>query len=152
LICDSSLLIFVLYKTDEIMAGINKVILIGNLGKDPEIRHLEGGASVANFSIATTEAHKDKNGNRVEHTEWHNIAVWRGLADIAEKYLKKGMTIYLEGKLRTRSWDDKDGNKRYTTEIIGDTFTILSKKENSQSPSSDDHSSSIPKTGDDLPF
>lgn len=133
------------------MAGVNKVILVGNLGKDPEVRHLEGGTSNAKFPIATTETFKDKAGNRQEQTEWHNIVVWRGLADIAEKYLKKGMTIYLEGKLRTRSWDDKDGNKRYTTEIVADTFTILSKKENSNS-GHEDHGSSLPKTGDDLPF
>lgn len=132
------------------MAGVNKVILVGNLGKDPEVRHLEGGASVANFPVATTESYKDKSGNRTEQTEWHNIVVWRGLADVAEKYLKKGMTIYLEGKIRTRSWDDKEGIKRYTTEIVADTFTILSKKENSQSP--EDHGTSLPKTGDDLPF
>ena len=134
------------------MAGVNKVILVGNLGKDPEIRHLEGGAAVANFTLATSETYKDKTGARQESTEWHNIAVWRGLAEIAEKYLKKGMTIYIEGKLRTRSWDDKDGHKRYTTEIVGDTFTILSKKENNSSGATDDGSQSGPKVGDDLPF
>lgn len=130
------------------MAGVNKVILVGNLGKDPEVRHLEGGAVVANFTIATSETYKDKSGQRIEQTEWHNIVVWRGLAEIAEKYLKKGMTIYIEGKLRSRTWDDKDGNKRYTTEIVGDTFTILSKKENGSS--STPHAG--PKPGDDLPF
>lgn len=135
------------------MAGVNKVILVGNLGKDPEVRHLEGGAAVANFTLATTEVYKDKTGTRQEQTEWHNIVVWRGLAEVAEKYLKKGMTIYVEGKLRTRSWDDKEGNKRYTTEIVGDTFTILSKKENSNtSGNANDSLSSGPKTGDDLPF
>lgn len=108
--------------------GVNKVILIGNLGKDPEVRHLDGGATVANFPIATTETYKDSSGNRKEQTEWHNIVLWRSLAEVAEKYLKKGTQIYLEGKLRTRSWDDKDGNKRYTTEVVGETFTILSKK------------------------
>lgn len=133
------------------MAGVNKVILVGNLGKDPEVRHLEGGAAVANFPLATSESYKDKSGQRVEQTEWHNIVVWRGLAEVAEKYLKKGMTIYLEGKLRTRSWDDKEGHKRYTTEIVGDTFTILSKKEN-HSPGNEDAGSGIGKTGDDLPF
>jgi len=133
------------------MAGVNKVILVGNLGKDPEVRHLEGGASVANFTLATTEAYKDKSGNRTEQTEWHNIVVWRGLAEVAEKYLKKGMTIYIEGKLRTRSWDDKDGHKRYTTEIVADTFTILSKKENNQQQN-EGHNPQLPKTGDDLPF
>ncbi|MBA3971293.1 MAG: single-stranded DNA-binding protein [Bacteroidetes bacterium] len=117
------------------MAGVNKVILVGNLGKDPEVRHLEGGTAVANFTMATTEVYKDKTGARQEQTEWHDIVVWRGLAEIAEKYLKKGMTIYIEGKLRKRSWDDKEGQKRYTTEIVGDTFTILSKKENTSSVS-----------------
>lgn len=107
------------------MAGVNKVILVGNLGKDPEVRYLEGGAAVANFSLATTETYKDRTGRRVEQTEWHNIVVWRGLAEIAEKYLKKGMQVYIEGKLRTRSWDDKDGNKRYTTEIVADNMTML---------------------------
>ncbi|MCW3083265.1 MAG: single-stranded DNA-binding protein [Bacteroidetes bacterium] len=135
------------------MAGINKVILVGNLGKDPEVRHLEGGASVANFTLATTESYKDKNGNRTDQTEWHNIVVWRGLADVAEKYLKKGMTIYLEGKIRSRSWEDKENIKRYTTEIVADTFTILSsKKDNNSSSGNDDQGTHIPKTGDDLPF
>jgi len=134
------------------MAGLNKVILVGNLGKDPEIRHLEGGVAVANFSLATTESYKDKTGQRIEQTEWHNIVVWRGLAEVAEKYLKKGTTIYVEGKLRTRSWDDKEGHKRYITEIVGDTFTILSKKE-SHAPSTTDDANNIGiKTGDDLPF
>jgi single-strand DNA-binding protein len=113
------------------MAGVNKVILVGNLGKDPEVRYLEGGTAVANFSLATTEAYKDRTGRRVEQTEWHNIVVWRGLAEIAEKYLKKGMQVYIEGKIRTRSWDDKDGNKRYTTEIVADNMTMLSRKDDS---------------------
>lgn len=108
------------------------MILIGNLGRDPEVRHLEGGATVANFPIATTETYKDKNGNRQEQTEWHNIVLWRSLADVAEKYLKKGMQIYIEGKLRTRSWEDKDGNKRYTTEVVGETFTMLSSRKNNE--------------------
>jgi len=113
------------------MAGVNKVILVGNLGRDPEVRHLENGASVANFSIATSETYKDKSGNRQEQTEWHNIVLWRGLAEIAEKYLKKGSQIYVEGKLRTRSWQDKDGNTRYTTEIVGDNLTMLGNRGNS---------------------
>lgn len=113
------------------MAGVNKVILVGNLGKDPEVRHLENGAAVANFSIATSESYKDKAGNRQEQTEWHNIVLWRGLAEIAEKYLKKGNQIYIEGKLRTRSWQDKDGNTRYTTEVVGDQMTMLGSKTNS---------------------
>lgn len=111
------------------MAGsINKVILIGNLGKDPEVKHLESGVAVCNFSIATSETYKDRNsGERVTHTEWHNIVLWRGLAEVAEKYLKKGAKIYVEGKLRTRSWQDQEGNTRYTTEIVGDNMTMLGK-------------------------
>lgn len=115
------------------MAGVNKVILVGNLGKDPEVRHLENGAAVANFSIATSESYKDKNGERQTQTEWHNIVLWRGLAEIAEKYLRKGNQVYIEGKLRTRSWDDKDGVTRYTTEVVGDQMTMLgSKSDNAQ--------------------
>lgn len=109
------------------MSGVNKVILIGNLGKDPEVRSIEGGAKVASFSLATNEVFKGKDGNKVEQTEWHNIVVWRGLAELAEKYLKKGSQIYLEGRIKTRSWDDKEGNKRYITEIVGDTMTFLGK-------------------------
>ena len=112
--------------------GVNKVILVGNLGKDPEVRHLENGTAVANFPIATSESYKDREGNRIDQTEWHNVVVWRKLAEIAESYLKKGSQIYLEGKLRTRSWDDQQGNKRYTTEVVADTFTMLGKKEDSQ--------------------
>jgi single-strand DNA-binding protein len=107
------------------MAGVNKAILIGNLGKDPEIRNLESGVKLARFSIATTETYKDKDGNRVDQTEWHNIVLWRGLADVAERFLKKGNSIYLEGRIRTRQWDDENGNKRYTTEIQGDNMVML---------------------------
>jgi len=113
------------------MAGVNKVILVGHLGKDPEVRHLENGTSVANFTLATSESYKDKAGNRIDQTEWHNIVVWRGLADVAEKFLKKGSQIYLEGKIRTRSWEDQTGNKKYTTEIVADTFNMLSKRDDS---------------------
>lgn len=111
------------------MAGVNKVILVGNLGADPETRTIESGAKVANFSIATSERYKDKNGNQVDKTEWHNIVMWRGLADIAEKYLKKGSQVFIEGKLRTRSWDDQNGNKRYTTEVLADNMTLLGRPE-----------------------
>ncbi|QEC51770.1 single-strand binding protein [Anseongella ginsenosidimutans] len=109
------------------MSGINKVILVGHLGKDPEIRHMEGGVSKASFPLATSEFYT-KDGQRVEQTEWHNIVVWRGLADIAEKYLHKGKLVYVEGKLRTRSWDDKEGNKRYMTEVVADNFTMLGRR------------------------
>ncbi|MBD2713902.1 single-stranded DNA-binding protein [Microvirga sp. STR05] len=107
------------------MAGINKVILVGNLGKDPEVRHLEGGSSVANFTLATNEYYRDKQGTRIERTEWHNIAAWRGLAEMAEKYLKKGQQVYVEGKIRTRQYQDKDNQTRYITEIIADEITML---------------------------
>ncbi|HEX8428941.1 single-stranded DNA-binding protein [Hymenobacter sp.] len=107
------------------MAGINKVILVGNLGKDPEVRHLEGGVSVANFTLATNEYYKDKQGTRVERTEWHNIAAWRGLAEMTEKYLKKGQQVYIEGKIRTRQYQDKENQTRYITEIIADEITML---------------------------
>jgi single-strand DNA-binding protein len=109
------------------MAGVNKVILIGNLGKDPEVRYLEGGIAVANFPIATTETFRDKNGNKNEQTEWHQVVLWRKLAEVAEKFLHKGQQIYLEGKIRSRTWEDREGNKRYTTEIFGDSLTILSR-------------------------
>lgn len=107
------------------MASINKVILIGNLGKDPEIRHLEGGVAVARFPIATSETYKDKTGNKVDRTEWHNIVLWRGLAEVAEKYLKKGQSVYIEGKIRTNNYQDKEGIQRYSTEIVADNMTML---------------------------
>jgi single-strand DNA-binding protein len=107
------------------MAGVNKVILVGNLGKDPEVRHLEGGVSVAHFTLATNDYYKDKQGNRVERTEWHNISAWRGLAEMADKYLKKGQQVYIEGKLRTRQYQDKDQQTRYITEIIADEISML---------------------------
>lgn len=147
------------------MSGsVNKVIIVGNLGKDPEIRHLESGVAVCNFPVATSETYKDRNtGERVSQTEWHNVVLWRGLADVAEKYLKKGAKIYIEGKLRTRSWQDQDGNTRYTTEIVGDNMTMLGKvgedqkvatpqtEQVSNQNQSEDFSS--PETDeDDLPF
>ncbi len=101
------------------------MILVGNLGKDPEVRHLEGGASVAHFTLATNEYYKDKQGTRVERTEWHNISAWRGLAELAEKYLKKGSQVYIEGKLRTRQYQDKDQQTRYITEIIAEEISLL---------------------------
>jgi single-strand DNA-binding protein len=111
------------------MAGVNKVILVGNLGKDPEIKYLEGNIARVHFSLATSEAYKDKAGNRVEQTEWHNIVIWRALAESAEKILKKGMQIYLEGKILTRQWNDRDGIKRSITEINCDNFVILQRKD-----------------------
>jgi len=146
------------------MAGVNKVILVGNLGADPEVRSLESGAKVANFRIATSERYKDKNGNQVENTEWHSIVVWRGLADITERYLKKGSQVYVEGKLKTRSWDDQNGNKRYATEVVADTMTMLGGKTESGSsggsapkPSTPNQvneppAASLDDIDDDLPF
>lgn len=107
------------------MGSLNKAMLIGNLGKDPEVRAIPSGAKVANFSIATTESYTDKNGQKVDKTEWHNIVMWRGLAEVAEKYLRKGSQVYIEGRLQTRSWDDQNGQKRYTTEIVADQMTML---------------------------
>jgi len=131
------------------MAGVNKVILIGNLGKDPEVRYLDNGVAVANFSLATTENYKNKDGERVSQTEWHNIVLWRGLAEVAEKWMKKGSSVYVEGKIRTRKWEDKDGNTRYSTEILGDNMTMLGGKPSSETPVE-----VAPATDkkDDLPF
>jgi single-strand DNA-binding protein len=115
------------------MSGsINKVILIGNLGKDPDIRRIDTGVVVASFPIATSEVFTDKSsGQKKEITDWHDIVLWRGLAETAERYLRKGMKIYVEGKLKKRSWQDKEGNTRYTVEIIGENMTILSRPETS---------------------
>lgn len=110
---------------------VNKVILIGNVGADPDIKYLDGGVAVARFSLATTESYKNKNGERVDQTEWHNIVLWRNLAEIAEKYVKKGMRLYIEGRIRNRSWEDQSGVKKYMTEIQGDNMQMLSPKQES---------------------
>jgi single-strand DNA-binding protein len=112
-----------------IMKGLNKVLLIGNLGSDPEIKTLEGNIKVAKFSLATTDSYKDENGQTHSSTEWHSIVRWRGLADLAEKYLHKGSLVHIEGKIKTRSYDDKQGNKKYVTEIIAEQIILLDKKE-----------------------
>src|ERR1700712_2615731 len=109
------------------MSGINKVILIGHVGKDPEMRYLEGGVSVVSFPLATSESF-NKDGRKVEQTEGHNIVMWRGLADVAAKFLQKGKLVYIEGKLRTRSFEDKEGVKKYTTEVVAENFTLLGRK------------------------
>ena len=108
------------------MAGVNKVILIGNLGKDPELRYTPSGQPVASFSLATSERWNDKNGQRQERTEWHNIVAWGKLAELSNQYLKKGRSAYIEGRINTRSWDDKDGNKKYRTEIVATQIQFLS--------------------------
>lgn len=107
------------------MASVNKVILVGNLGRDPEVRYMPNGEAVANFSIATTDNWKDKSGQRQERTEWHNIVMYRRLAEIAGEYLKKGRPVYIEGRLQTRKWQTKEGQDRYTTEIIADQMQML---------------------------
>ncbi len=145
------------------MSGINKVILVGHLGKDPEVRHLEGGVSVASFPLATSETY-NKDGRKIEQTEWHNIVMWRGLADVAAKYLQKGKLVYIEGKLRTRSFEDKEGHKRYTTEVVAENFTMLGRKsdfdngqgtgdqQQQQSKSEEQPMNYTAAEDDDLPF
>ena len=111
--------------------SLNKVMLIGNVGRDPEVRYLDGNsgnAKVATFTLATTERYRDRNGDTRENTEWHNIVAWRNNADVAERFVKKGTQLFIEGRIRTRSWDDQNGNKRYTTEIIADNLQLLGKK------------------------
>ena len=114
---------------------INKVILVGNVGQDPEIRYTgdaTSGAKVATIRLATSERYKDRNGNLQEHTEWHTVVVWRNAADVVEKYVRKGSQLYIEGRIRTRSWEDQNGNKRYSTEILGDTLQLLGRRPESQ--------------------
>ena len=143
------------------MAGINRVILVGNLGKDPDIMTFDNGVKKASFSLATTESYKNKEGNRVDQTEWHNIIMWRGLADIAERFLNKGSQIYLEGKIRTRSYE-QDGIRKYITEIFTDNMTMLgSKRDSSEVPAEvaaqvpekkANENTDIETPTDDLPF
>ncbi len=116
------------------MAGVNKVILVGHLGKDPEIRAISNDRKVAKFTLATTESYKDNTGQRVESTEWHNVEFWGPIADVIERYLKKGSQVYVEGRIRTRSYDDKEGVKRYVTEIVGQNMTMLGGRPSGGSP------------------
>ncbi|WP_028321476.1 single-stranded DNA-binding protein [Desulfatiglans anilini] len=140
------------------MAGVNKVILVGRLGRDPEIRYTTGGDAVATLSLATSDEWKDKNtGERQERTEWHRVILWRRLAEISGEYLKKGSQIYIEGKLQTRSWEDRDGNKRYTTEIVAQNMQMLDSPAGGGRPSApdkppfpDEAPGSMPE--DDIPF
>lgn len=115
------------------MSSVNKVILVGHLGKDPELRYLEGNVSVASFPLATSETY-NKDGKKIEQTEWHNVVMWRGLADVAAKFLSKGRLVYIEGKLRTRTYEDKEGLRRYTTEIVAESFNILGRRSDFESP------------------
>src|SRR5947209_9821185 len=114
------------------MRGVNRVMLIGNLGKDPDVQFLEGNIAVAKFPLATTETFKDRAGKLISQTEWHTVVLWRGLAELAQKYLHKGSLVYIEGRLKTRSWEDKDHNKKFATEVIGDNLIMLDKR--SESP------------------
>lgn len=127
------------------MRDVNKAILIGRLGKDPEIVNFESGTKKASFPLATGESYTNRNNERVESTEWHNIVMWRRLAEIAEQYLRKGDPVYLEGRIRTRSYDDKDGNKRYITEIEALNFSMLGGKNDNSNSSESQSSSSAPK-------
>lgn len=115
------------------MSGINKVILVGNVGKDPEIKTLDSGVKYARISLATSESYKSDTGEKKTKTEWHNVTLWRGLADVAESYTKKGDKVYIEGKLSTRSWKDKEGITRYTTEVVGLNMTMLGSSKDSRS-------------------
>jgi single-strand DNA-binding protein len=139
------------------MGYLNKVQLIGNLGKDPEIRAIPNGVKVAKFSIATTETYTGKDAHKGDKTEWHNIVMWRGLAEVAEKYLKKGSQVYIEGRLQTRSWDDQNRQKRYTTEIIADNMVMLGKASGERTVSKPNYpkqsdTADYPQDVDALPF
>jgi single-strand DNA-binding protein len=145
------------------MRGVNRVMLIGNLGKDPDVQFLEGNIAVAKFPLATTETFKDRAGKLISQTEWHTVVLWRGLAELAQKYLHKGSLVYIEGRLRTRSWEDKEGNRKFATEVVGDNLIMLDKRSDgshsSGSTSSDSGlegfsgtDSSLGEPSQDIPF
>ena len=151
------------------MRGVNRVILIGNLGREPDLQYIEGHIAVAKFPLATTETFKDKNGNLISQTEWHTIVLWRGLAELAQKYLHKGSLVFIEGRLHNRSWEDKEKNKRFSTEIVGDNLVMLDKRKdngtdyqgntdsnqdtgNYQAPDMNYEAGGLGNTKDDLPF
>jgi single-strand DNA-binding protein len=140
------------------MASLNKVMLIGNLGKDPEVRYTPSGQAVASFNLATSEKFKNKNGEWEERTEWHRVTLWAKLAEIAGEYLAKGKTVYIEGRLQTRKWQDNSGNERYTTEIVGEKMQMLSPKgerrggESASGPAAGGGFEEPPFQDDDIPF
>jgi single-strand DNA-binding protein len=140
------------------MAGVNKVILVGNLGRDPEIRYTQSGQAVANFTLATSESYTSRDGKREERTEWHRIVVWGKTAENCAQYLAKGRTVYVEGRLQTREWEDKEGQKRRTTEVVAQTVQFLGGPRGSGGPSRDGGGSEAPSSdeqppaGDDIPF
>jgi single-strand DNA-binding protein len=113
--------------------SVNKVILVGNVGKDPETRYLDEGTAISKFPLATSETYRNRDGERVSTTEWHNVVLWRGLAQVAEKYVKKGTQLYIEGRIKTRSYDDSEGNKKYITEIVGDQMQMLGRRPDDES-------------------
>lgn len=134
------------------MASVNKVIVLGNLGKDPELRHLPNGDAVCNFSLATTESWKDKDGNKQDKTEWHNVVIFRKLAEIAGEYLKKGRPVYIEGRLQTRKWQDKEGKDRYTTEIVADQMQMLGSRDEAKEVAKAPTPANFDDMESDIPF
>ncbi len=147
------------------MSSLNKAILIGHLGRDPEIRYTPDGSPVASFSMATSESWTDKNGTRQEHTEWHNIVAWNRLADLSKRFLSKGRQVYIEGRIRTREWNDREGNKRRTTEIIASQMVLLGSRSQTMdssmplpepiqqvNPEVDQSPAEVGITDDDIPF
>lgn len=142
------------------MRGVNRVMLIGNLGRDPDITFLEGNIAVAKFPLATTEIYKDKNGKQISQTEWHTVVLWRGLAELAQKYLHKSSLVYIEGRLKTRSWEDKDHNRKFATEVVGDNLIMLDKRSDASHPGAlgdfenlhNTEPPSIDEGGERLPF
>ncbi len=129
------------------MRGVNRVMLIGNLGKDPDVQLLEGNIAVAKFPLATTETFKDRSGKLVSQTEWHTVVLWRGLAELAQKFLHKSSLVYIEGRLRTRSWEDKDGVKKYVTEVVGENLIMLDKKTEGAAPGDEGEANEGPHAG-----
>lgn len=134
------------------MASVNKVIVLGNLGKDPDLRHLPNGDAVCNFSLATTESWKDKEGNKQDKTEWHNVVIFRKLAEIAGEYLKKGRPVYIEGRLQTRKWQDKEGKDRYTTEIVADQMQMLGSRDEAKEVAKTSAPANFDDMESDIPF
>lgn len=134
------------------MRGVNKVTLVGNLGRDPDIQYIEGEIPVAKFPLATTEMRKERNGNVVSETEWHTVVLWRGLAELASKYLHKGSLVYIEGRLRTRTWEDKDKNRRFQTEIVGENLVMLEKRRDSDSDTGQHESVKTTPNTDNIDF
>ena len=125
------------------MRGVNRVMLIGNLGKDPDVQVLEGNIAVAKFPLATTETFKDRGGKLVSQTEWHTVVLWRGLAELAQKYLHKGSLVYIEGRLRTRNWDDKEGHRKFATEVVGDNLIMLDKRTDGTTQTDSTHNENL---------